>query len=331
MSGVARRTVHIAFLALLSVLVETGMAAVPEIAITKIPPIGERGYAIGKVIWDEITPENVNQYAVVAMLHAIWEADGNFYGEYYVKPYANNYLNPIDRNGDFRINITTGGVDQDLDEVTFFFVLRSEISDDDVASPSTMSTKFLSTKTIYRKTFTEPVPVSEKGNNLLVFIGALIGILIIGIIVFFYFKKQGKRQIEVDMFLEQGNLVCIRARINQLEFPFVVDSGAEISVISSTETNLLIANGQLSREDFSKTMIVKTVSGEELEGQIVNLKKFEIETEIIANIKALYVKNRNATAILGQDVLRHFAEHNTSYEDNKVIFITKRKYFFSKS
>ncbi|MDR2680051.1 MAG: chitobiase/beta-hexosaminidase C-terminal domain-containing protein [Tannerella sp.] len=94
-------------------------AADPEIVINYIPPIGEGGVAEGRVVWDELTENNAAQYAVIAMLRASW-------GDDYVKPYNNNYLNAIDASGNFSINITTGGQgDFAIVNVSFYLVLRT--------------------------------------------------------------------------------------------------------------------------------------------------------------------------------------------------------------
>ena len=129
-------------------------AAAPEILIRSIPPLGQNGNAQGKVVWDGLTPENADNYAVIAMLHALWDGGGG----YYVKPYADNYLNPIDPDGYFSILITTGGIDADVNEVLFYLVERASITDADVARPSTMTGKYLATKTIYRDHPDLPLP-----------------------------------------------------------------------------------------------------------------------------------------------------------------------------
>jgi len=131
----------------------------PNIVISYIPLIGQQGYAEGKVVWSELTPDNTGQYAVIAMLHAIWDGGGG----YYVKPYANNYLNPVDADGKFSILITTGGIDTDVDEVIFYFVDRKNISDTDVASPATMTGKYLTSTTVFRSSWVNP-PQSPTSN-----------------------------------------------------------------------------------------------------------------------------------------------------------------------
>ncbi|MDR0789829.1 MAG: chitobiase/beta-hexosaminidase C-terminal domain-containing protein [Bacteroidales bacterium] len=91
-------------------------AAEPEIMIHYIPPIGTGGNAEGKVVWEELS-SNASQYAVIAMLRI---------GNGYVKPYYTDYLSPINAQGDFSIDITTGGIgDYNVADVSFYFVLRS--------------------------------------------------------------------------------------------------------------------------------------------------------------------------------------------------------------
>ncbi|MDR1602540.1 MAG: T9SS type A sorting domain-containing protein [Tannerella sp.] len=94
-------------------------AADPEIVINYIPPTGEGGIAEGRVVWDILTESNAAQYAVIAMLRASW-------GDDYVKPYYDNYLNAIDASGNFAVNITTSGEgDFAIADVSFYLVLRT--------------------------------------------------------------------------------------------------------------------------------------------------------------------------------------------------------------
>ena len=140
------RIAKLAFMALFCTNVAAVKAAEPTITITSIPPIGQHGNAQGKVVWDGLTAYNAEKYAVIAMLHAIWDGGGG----YYVKPYDDKYLNPVDPDGSFSILITTGGIDADVDEVLFYFVERANIKNADVAGPATMAGKYLATKTLLR-------------------------------------------------------------------------------------------------------------------------------------------------------------------------------------
>ena len=149
-----KKITQIAVIVLFCTNVSVIRAAEPEFEFSYIPPIGQNGNAQGKVEWDGLTPENAEQYAVIAMLHAIWTGGGG----YYVKPYSNNYLNPVDAKGYFSILLTTGGIDADVDEVIFYFVERSKIRDVDVTSPTTMTGKYLATITICRSCWVNPPP-----------------------------------------------------------------------------------------------------------------------------------------------------------------------------
>ena len=129
-------------------------AAKPELVLSVLPPLGHEGYAEGKVVWDNLTPQNAERYAVIAMLHAVWDRCGG----YYVKPYEDNYLNAIDKDGSFSILITTGGIDVHVDEVIFYVVERASISAANTRNPATMTGKYLATTTIYRKKWVNPPP-----------------------------------------------------------------------------------------------------------------------------------------------------------------------------
>ena len=150
--SIINRIAQIATITLFCANVVVVRAAEPEIVINSIPPLGQNGYAEGKVVWSELTPGNVGQYAVIAMLHATWPGGGG----YYVKPTNNAYLNTIDSGGNFSMLITTGGVDADADEVFFYLVERTNfngINGEMLNTPSTMTSKYLASTTIYRSSW----------------------------------------------------------------------------------------------------------------------------------------------------------------------------------
>lgn len=136
------KKVFVAALTLLAVSIVSIVevrAGEPQIVITYIPPVGEHGFVEGKVIWDELTPENVDQYAIIAILiHRPW-------GDY-PKPRYDYYLNPIDASGNFALNI----IEAPLPYYNFYFVLKSTF--DGVAGQSVnaayMTGKYLGTPAI---------------------------------------------------------------------------------------------------------------------------------------------------------------------------------------
>ena len=148
------KIVLIAFVMLFCTSFAVIRAAEPEIIITYLPPLGESGNARGRVFMEGLNTENADHYAVIAMLHAVWQGGGG----YYVKPYSNNYLNPVDAAGRFSILITTGGIDTDVDEVIFYLVEREKIGDADVVSPIAMNGKYVATRTIFRAQWVNPLP-----------------------------------------------------------------------------------------------------------------------------------------------------------------------------
>jgi len=322
---IIRRFVLIVFFALLVMNYVIVKASDPVIKITKVPPLGESGYVEGKVVWNELTAKNINQYAVIAMLHAIWDGGG----DYFVKPFTNNYLNNIDLKGSFRIMITTGGMDNEVDEVFFYLVDRSTINDADVANPATMSNKYLATKTIYRSQFIEsdPEPEFQNINNHLLLTGTAALLLIFGCILTYLLirkrhqtKKKSETSIEIAMDNKEG-LARIPVRFNGVELFCIVDTGAEISVISTMETNYLVKYGKLKKDDFGeKKTIILAATNEEFDGRVVNFKTLEIGTQAFNDVKAFYTEERNAEPILGNDVLSRFGKVIIDNEHHKVIF-----------
>ena len=330
-TGISRRFAQIAFIVLLSVNLYSCRESTPTIQITKIPPVGASGHAEGKVVWDKITFKNANQYAIIVMLHAIWDGGGG----YYVKPYLDNYLNFIDLNGNFNIQITTGGMDSEVDEVIFYLVDRSKISDTDVTNSGTMVNKYLAIKTVYRSQFIEPEPNNlHKAKNGILLIG-LIALLIIGVGVFIFNimkkKEQEKREreerekkgqlvkIEIE-FKKINKLIYIPVKINGGPVSCVIDTGAEKCVISKAETYILNKNKQLSYEDFGEEGTVILASGDIFKGQTFIFKTVAIGTEEFNDIEAIYTKDPSAYPLLGQNVLKQFEKYTIDNVNNKVIF-----------
>jgi len=146
-----------------SVLLAVGVGA-QTIEIDFIPKLGEAGSAEGRVVWSGLNAGNVGQYAVIAMLDANW-------GDQYVKPYDTAYLNGIDINGAFTINITTGGTgDYTINDVIFYFVDRSVFAgvNGNTVKKGNMAGKYLAMVSVSRTAFwanmvAEPTPSVPPG------------------------------------------------------------------------------------------------------------------------------------------------------------------------
>ena len=152
--SIINKITQIAAITLFCANAATVQAAEPEIVINSIPPLGQTGYAEGKVVWDELTPANVGQYAIIAVLNATW-------GECYAKPNYDNYLNALDASGNFFIQIAIEEGDKTINEVIFYLVKRSNfngVNGNTVNQPSKMTSKYVSTKTIYRNSWIPPTP-----------------------------------------------------------------------------------------------------------------------------------------------------------------------------
>ena len=154
MKSLFQKLAHLTAIALFSAHFAAVSAAEPKIEFSYIPPLNLKGIAEGQIVWDGLTADNAGQYAVVAMLHAVWPGGGDFY----VKPFADKYLNEVDANGFFSILLTTGGTDENVDRVIFYLVKRAGIRTADVRNPTAMSGKYLATRTISRRSWVNPPP-----------------------------------------------------------------------------------------------------------------------------------------------------------------------------
>ena len=99
------------------VIIANAISMAQTIKIDYVPPIGQGGLAEGRVIWEELTAANAENYAMIAILCATW-------GDDYVKPSWDNYLCQVDEDGFFFINITTNPDDYFQPKYNFYFVER---------------------------------------------------------------------------------------------------------------------------------------------------------------------------------------------------------------
>jgi len=154
-----RKIAQLTAIALFSLNIAAVRAAEPKFDIRYLPPIGEMGNAEGRVVWDGLSAENAGQYAVIAMLHAVWTGGGG----YYVKPYNNQYKNHLDECGHFSLLLTSDPNDANVNEIIFYFVDRANINFNDGSeiNPSTMNGKYLATTTIRRTEHENPPPISN--------------------------------------------------------------------------------------------------------------------------------------------------------------------------
>jgi len=123
----------------------------PVIVVNNIPQLSRGGALEGRVVWNGLTTGNFGQYAVVAMLHATW-------GDDYVKPSYVNYLNAVDPQGFFSINIATDVNDEAVDVVYIYFVERSRFLNPD---GSLLNGEEVKSNTIAGKFIGQPLIVSR--------------------------------------------------------------------------------------------------------------------------------------------------------------------------
>ena len=134
------------------------------VEINYIPPVGQGGIAEGRVVWNELTASNAEQYAVIAILRADW-------GDDYIKPSYADFLSDIDASGNFFINITTNAGDYSQPNYNFYFVERLTFNgvDGSTIKSWNMSGKYLGTfASINRNDFWaaklhSPVPSKRPG------------------------------------------------------------------------------------------------------------------------------------------------------------------------
>jgi signal transduction histidine kinase len=179
-------------------------ASEPVIAVFDIPQLSRGGTVEGRVIWDGLKPENFGQYAVIAMLHAPW-------GDDYVKPSYVDYLNAIDPQGFFSINISTDANDAAIDVVYLYFVERSKFFGSDGVMTGGDEVK---SNTILGKFTGQPLTVSrtawwsnriqsiEKGKDTQTWIVRALALGVCALVFFMLYYRQTRRFMQKEKMMK---------------------------------------------------------------------------------------------------------------------------------
>ena len=127
-------------------------------------------------------------------------------------------------------------------------------------------------------------------------------------------------------FSHEGGVTKVKCTINDLPLHFIFDTGASDVSISTVEATFMLKNGYLSEKDIAGTQNYITADGSISEGTVINLRKVNLGSLELDNVKASVIKNQKAPLLLGQSVLQRLGkiEIDNSRKTLKVTHKVKR-------
>lgn len=115
-------------------------------------------------------------------------------------------------------------------------------------------------------------------------------------------------KVEEISFSHEGGVTKVKCSINDLPLHFIFDTGASDVSISSVEATFMLKNGYLSSKDIAGTQNYLTADGSITEGTVINLRKVNLGSLELDNVKASVIKNQKAPLLLGQSVLQRLGK-----------------------
>ena len=132
-------------------------------------------------------------------------------------------------------------------------------------------------------------------------------------------KQIGTGSTEVAM--EKSNGVYkVPVTVNGVSMKFILDTGASLISISSTEAEFMLKQGTITDADVVGQSRFQDANGDISSGSVIRLKSVQIGDRILENVNASVVSGTKAPLLLGQSALSKFGKISVDYRRNTVTF-----------
>ncbi|WP_460965533.1 retropepsin-like aspartic protease family protein [Spirosoma litoris] len=129
----------------------------------------------------------------------------------------------------------------------------------------------------------------------------------------------GSGPTEVAMEKEKG-VYKVPVIINGHPMKFILDTGASLISISSTEAEFMMKQGTITEADIVGQSRFEDANGDLSPGDIIRLKSVQIGDRVLENVNANVVRSNKAPLLLGQSALSKFGKISVDYRRNVVTF-----------
>lgn len=129
---------------------------------------------------------------------------------------------------------------------------------------------------------------------------------------------RGPRTIHMDK--GENGLYYVPIRVNGQELKFIFDTGASSICISSLEANLLLKQGQISKDDILGDVQSSIADGSIVHATHINLREVELAGVTLHDVDAIVSDNDSAPLLLGQSAMSRFGSFKVDYKKQTITF-----------
>lgn len=119
---------------------------------------------------------------------------------------------------------------------------------------------------------------------------------------------------------KENGVYKVPVTVNGTSMQFILDTGASLISISSTEAEFMMKQGTITDDDIVGQSRFQDANGDISPGSIIRLKSVQIGDRILENVHASVVSGAKAPLLLGQSALSQFGKISLDYRRNIVTF-----------